>query len=111
MVFFPALDRKPQRTSSPRRTTQLRIQDRALRLAESLIDLPIRGDFHEQFSYNKHLHLTKAQRDVREDLTVSARDELRSAFPVKAGEVEERRSLLETKGRRRANTFEHICRI
>ncbi|KLJ09656.1 hypothetical protein EMPG_14919, partial [Blastomyces silverae] len=65
LFFSSALDRKPQRTGTPRRTTQARIQDRALGFAASWADLSIRGNFYDQFSRSKYLHLAKAQIQVR----------------------------------------------
>lgn len=74
------------------RTIQAGVQDAALGLAASLVDLSIKGRFYEHFPWGKYPRLTKEQRELRKDLVESAREELRDAFPIAAQDEEERRS-------------------
>lgn len=93
---------------APDRNIQAQVQDAALGLASSLVDLSIKSNFYGQFPRNKYPRLTKEQREIREDLMESAKDELRAAFPIKAEEEEERRSRLESKRKEKSQQIRTI---
>ncbi|KAF4217778.1 hypothetical protein CNMCM8980_008442 [Aspergillus fumigatiaffinis] len=89
----------------PDRTIQAKIQDA---LAARLAGLSIRDNFYEQYPHNKYPRLTKEQRDVRENLMESAREETRAAFPMKAQEEEERQSRLKSKRKEQRRQIRQI---
>ncbi|KAF4238813.1 hypothetical protein CNMCM6805_006189 [Aspergillus fumigatiaffinis] len=89
----------------PDRTIQAKIQDA---LAARFAGLSIRDNFYEQYPHNKYPRLTKEQRDVRENLMESAREETRAAFPMKAQEEEERQSRLKSKRKEQRRQIRQI---
>ena len=90
------------------RAIQASIQDTALGLAASLVDINIKANFYGQLPRKRYPRLTKEQRDVREDLIDSAREELRAAFPIKAEAEEDRQSHLESRRKEKSQQMQTI---
>ncbi|KAF9890745.1 hypothetical protein FE257_005611 [Aspergillus nanangensis] len=88
----------------------LNVQDTALGLAASMVDMSIEGNLYEQFPRHKYPRLTKQQREVRNGLMESVKQELRAAFPVKAHEEEERRSRMDSKRKEKSQQIQTILR-